>query len=64
MTPTQRKRHRQIWLAFLFLLPLGFVAAVFVLPQPVAQDTLYQPSVSGEPETETPKDLKSTNDHE
>ena len=64
MTPTQRKRHRQIWLALCILLPLGFVAAVLVLPQPVAQDNLYQPAVSGEPESEAPKDLKSPNDHE
>lgn len=55
MTPTLRKRHFQIWLTLAVIMPILFVLAVLVIPQPVYQDTLYQdtetvqPAVNKEP---------------
>ena len=42
MVPELRKRHRLIWQLGSILLCLGFVAAVWVLPQPVTQTKLFQ----------------------
>lgn len=37
MTPTLRKIHRYTWFAFALLLPLGWLAAIWVLPETVWQ---------------------------
>ncbi len=42
MVPELRKRHRIIWQIGSVLLCLGFAAAVWVLPQPVAQTQAFQ----------------------
>lgn len=42
MVPELRKRHRLIWQIGSVLLCLGFAAAVWVLPQPVAQPKPFQ----------------------
>lgn len=46
MTPTLRKRHRLVWLLLAIALPVLFVLALLSIPQPVMQDTLYQPATS------------------
>ncbi len=40
MVPELRKRHRQIWRLWAFLLPLGFILSVVVLPRKNYPDKL------------------------
>jgi hypothetical protein len=41
-----RKRHLQVWMALLFLLPIGILAAWFSIPKPIYQKTIQPQSVS------------------
>ena len=42
MTPSLRKRHLLIWLVLAILMPVLFVAAILVSPEPAYQEELYQ----------------------
>ena len=48
MSPKLRKRHRLVWTILAILLPVLFLLAIWSIPQPVVQETLYQ-----SPSTET-----------
>ena len=56
MVPSLRKKHRLIWIILAVLLPVLFVAAVLVIPQPVYQDKL-PPSIK-----ETDSEIPAFND--
>lgn len=58
MVPTLRKKHRIIWLILAVLLPVLFVAAVLVIPQPVYQEEL--PRYITEPDQSIPSVDEST----
>ncbi len=41
MTVKHRKLHRYIWFAFAFLLPLGWLAAIWVIPETIWQTPVH-----------------------
>lgn len=42
MIPELRKRHRLVWRIWAFVLPIGFMLAILVLPKKITQAQLYQ----------------------
>ena len=65
MTPTLRKRHRQIWMGLALLLPLGFLSAWNALPDEVpkteiAQKTTPLPEARKEKEVNTKEGIALT----
>ena len=42
MVPSLRKTHRWVWIILAILLPILYVAAIYVIPEEVKQETIYQ----------------------
>ncbi|MFA8436340.1 MAG: hypothetical protein ACEPOZ_17655 [Marinifilaceae bacterium] len=42
MNQAQRKRHLISWLLLALLLPIGFAAAIWVIPQPIHQEEIFR----------------------
>ena len=64
MIPSLRKRHRRVWLVLAIAMPLLFVAAVMVVPQPVYQDKLYQPAATTEEAATKPAPVNHQKDNQ
>lgn len=42
MVPSFRKTHRRVWIILAILLPILYVAAIYMIPKEVTQETIYQ----------------------
>ncbi|ADB38543.1 hypothetical protein [Spirosoma linguale] len=49
MTPTLRRTHQAIWFSLAIVLPLVFVAVLYLTPQPLRQEPIYAPLPSALP---------------
>lgn len=61
MVPALRKRHRRIWLTLSVIMPVLFVLAVLVIPEPTYQEKLYQVDFANEVESKSDIELKKDN---